>query len=255
MFSISLQPGSVFHVLGFNVTNTLLTTLIVTIILVIGSLTFYFIKPKKHNILIKGIKILIFELLKLTDSVTKDRRLSKKILPLIATFFLFIMTSNLMALIPGFLGSLFIDTAEGRVSLLRSPNSDLNTTLALALFSITAIQFFSITTLGLKNYLTRFFNFAGPIAFITGFFELISEGIKILSFSFRLFGNIFAGEILLLIMAFLLPYIIPIPFIILEIFVGIVQAFIFTALTLTFIKISTIPHTNPQTTPSVIKNQ
>jgi F-type H+-transporting ATPase subunit a len=114
--------------------------------------------------------------------------------------------------------------------------------VALALFSVLAIQFFSLRTLGFKGYIGRFLNFVNPIKFILGFFEVISESVKVLSFSFRLFGNIFAGEVLLLIIAFLIPYIIPLPFMILEVFVGIIQAFIFAVLTLTFIKTSTVRH-------------
>jgi len=157
----------------------------------------------------------------------------------VATFFIFIVTANLLALIPGFLGSLFVRVPRGRVPLLRSPNSDLTTTLALALFSVFAIQFFSLRALGLKGYLGRFFNFTNPIRFVLGFFEMISEGVKVLSFSFRLFGNIFAGEVLLLVIAFLIPYFIPLPFMLLEVFVGVIQAFVFAVLTLTFIKTST----------------
>ena len=120
--------------------------------------------------------------------------------------------------------------------------SDLTTTLALALVAVTSIQYFSWSVLGLKKYLARFFNFINPIQFILGFFELISEAVKILSFSFRLFGNVFAGEVLLLVIAFIIPYVLPLPFMILEVFVGVIQAFIFAVLTLTFIKTSTIRH-------------
>jgi F-type H+-transporting ATPase subunit a len=242
MININLQPEYVFSIFGFQITNTFLTSVLVTLLLVIVSLIFYFKKPSHKNILFRGIEILVFELLKLTDTVTQDRRLSKKILPLIATFFLFIVTANLLALVPGFLGSFFVKVPEGQMALLRSPNSDLTTTLALALFSVLAIQFFSVGALGWRRYLSRFFNFANPIKFIMGFFEMISEGTKILSFSFRLFGNIFSGEILLLVIAFLIPYILPLPFMILEVFVGVIQAFIFSMLTLTFIKTSLIRH-------------
>lgn len=126
------------------------------------------------------------------------------------------------------------------VPVLRSPNSDLNTTLALAIFSVVSIQFFSIQVLGLGGFISRFLNFKGPIEFILGFFELISESVKVVSFSFRLFGNVFAGEVLLLIIGFLVPYIIPLPFMLLEIFVGLIQAFIFAILTLTFIQTGTL---------------
>jgi F-type H+-transporting ATPase subunit a len=242
MININLQPEYILLISGISITNTFLTSILVTVFLGILGIIFYVKKQSHRNIIINGLRILIFELLKLTDTVTRDRKLSKKILPLVATFFLFIVTANLFALVPGFLGSFFVQTPQGELSLLRSPNSDLTTTLALALFSVISIQFFSLRVLGLKKYLGRFFNFTNPIKFILGFFEMISEAVKILSFSFRLFGNIFAGEVLLLVIAFLVPYIIPLPFMILEVFVGIIQAFIFAVLTLTFIKTSTMRH-------------
>ena len=245
--NIGLHSEYVLSVFGLDITNTFLTSVMVTIILGILGIVFYISKKNHKSIIINGIRILIFEALKLTDTVTRDRKLSKKILPLVATFFLFIVTANLLALIPGFLGSFFIKTPAGEFSVLRSPNSDLTTTAALALFSVLAIQVFSFQALGAKKYLKRFFDFTGPIKFILGFFEMISESVKVLSFSFRLFGNIFAGEVLLLVIAFLIPYIVPLPFMILEVFVGIIQAFIFAILTLTFIKTSTMRHIRPGT--------
>ncbi len=240
MIKIGLHPEYILSVFGVSVTNTFLTSLLVMIILGIFGAVFYLKRENHKSVIINGIRIIIFELLKLTDTVTQDRKLSKKILPLIATFFLFIVSANLLALIPGFLGSFFIKTPAGEFSILRSPNSDLTTTLALALFSVFSIQFFSVRTLGLKKYIGKFLNFTNPINFVLGFFEIISESVKILSFSFRLFGNIFAGEVLLLVIAFLIPYILPLPFMILEVFVGVIQAFIFAILTLSFIKTSTM---------------
>ena len=236
MTNIGLKPEYIFSVLSLPITNTFFTSVLVTLFLALLSLLFYFQKENNRDGLLAGIQILIYQLLKLTDSVTQDRQLSKKIIPLIATFFLFIIFANLLALIPGFLGSFYVATEAGNFSLLRSPNSDLTTTLALALFAVFAIQFFSLKVLGARAYLQRFFNFTGPVKFILGFFEMISEAVKVLSFSFRLFGNIFAGEILLLVLAFLAPYFIPLPFMILEVFVGVIQALIFAVLTLTFIK-------------------
>jgi len=240
MININFKPEYIGSLFGFSVTNTFFTSFLVTLLLSVLAITFYFKRKREKDIIVEGTRVLVYELLKLTDSVTQDRKLSKKILPLIATFFIFIGAANLLGLIPGFLGSFFLKGETGRIPVFRSPNSDLTTTVALALFSVAAIQFFSLRTLGIKRYITRFLNFANPVKFILGFFEMISEGIKIFSFSFRLFGNIFSGEILLLIIAFLVPYIIPLPFMILEVFVGIIQAFIFAMLTLTFIKTSVI---------------
>lgn len=245
MVNVALKPEYIANIGGLNITNTFLTSMLVSLLLVIFSLIYHLKGEKGENIIIKSIRVLLYELLQLTDMVTGDRRLTKKILPLIATFFIFIVTANLLSLVPGFLGSFYVKTSTGQIPLLRSPNSDLTTTVALALFSVLAIQFFSLRSLGLKKYIGRFLNFSNPIKFILGFFEMISEGVKVLSFSFRLFGNIFAGEVLLLIIAFLVPYIIPLPFMILEVFVGVIQAFIFAMLTLTFIRTSTIRRLEP----------
>lgn len=239
MVDIGLQSEYVFSVFGIMITNTFFTTLLVTVVLAIAGILF--VKAERRaNVVAKMLRVLVYELLKLCDAVTGDRALSKKILPLIATFFIFILTANLLALVPGFLGAVNVHTADGVSPLVRSPNSDLTTTLALALFSVTAIQYFSMRTLGFSQYVRRFLNFKNPLSFIMGFFDMLSEGVKVLSFSFRLFGNVFAGEVLLLVIGFLVPYIVPLPFMILEVFVGIIQAFIFAMLTLMFIKTSIV---------------
>lgn len=241
MISIGFKPEYVFQIGDFKVGNSLITSFVVSIFLTAISIYFYNNQDKK-NFLIRATKALVYELVKLIDAVTGDRNLSYQVLPLVATFFIFIFTANIFALFPGFLGSIFVSIGKTRLPLLRSPNSDLNTTLALALVSVLVTQFYSAKFLGLKGYLQRFINFKSVVLFITGFFEIISEGVKVISFSFRLFGNIFAGEVLLLVTAFLIPYLIPVPFMILEVFVGVIQAFIFAMLTLTFIRTSTIGH-------------
>jgi F-type H+-transporting ATPase subunit a len=163
--------------------------------------------------------------------------------PLVATFFIFIIVNNWAGLIPGF-GSIGIyEMKEGHevfVPFLRSANADLNTTIMLSLVSVIVIQIVGIGVIGLKSYTKKFFNFSSPILFFVGILELISEFIKIISFSFRLFGNVFAGEVLLIVITMLVPYILPIPFYGLELFVGFIQALVFTMLTLVFIKMATI---------------
>jgi F-type H+-transporting ATPase subunit a len=127
------------------------------------------------------------------------------------------------------------------VPFFRGPTADLNTTLALAFCSIVLIQFTGFKFLGF-NYSKKFINFAGPIDFFVGFLELFSELSKIISFAFRLFGNIFAGEVLLAVIGYLMPLIAPLPFLGLEIFVGFIQALVFSMLTLVFLNIATISH-------------
>ena len=107
--------------------------------------------------------------------------------------------------LPG-VGSLTVRTGAGAIPLFRSPAADLNFTIALALITLTFMNTIGISVAGLKGRLKIFFNFDSPIAFFVGILELISEFAKIISFSFRLFGNVFAGEVLLTIIAFLLPY-------------------------------------------------
>ena len=129
------------------------------------------------------------------------------------------------------------------VPFLRSANTDVNTTLAIALVAMFMVHFWGFSALGFFGHLGKFVNFrGGPIGLFVGVLEGISEVARVISFTFRLFGNIFAGEVLLLAMAFLLPMIGIIPFLGLELFVGIIQAFIFAMLTLVFAAMATVGH-------------
>ncbi len=128
------------------------------------------------------------------------------------------------------------------VPFLRASATDLNFTLALALISMVMVQVFGVQALG-GSYFSKFFNFKGGfMGFFVGIIELISEFAKILSFAFRLFGNIFGGQVLLFVMAFLVPWLLPVPFYGLEIFVGFIQAFVFAMLTLVFFAVAVISH-------------
>jgi F-type H+-transporting ATPase subunit a len=128
------------------------------------------------------------------------------------------------------------------VPLFRAASSDLNTTLAIALVSVIFTQVVGLRHLG-GEYVGRFFNFkGGPIGFYVGVLELIAEFAKIVSFTFRLFGNVFAGEVLIAVITFLLPWIAVLPFYGLELFVGFIQAFVFAVLTLVFMSLATESH-------------
>jgi F-type H+-transporting ATPase subunit a len=181
-------------------------------------------------------------ILDLTESIAGPK--GRKFLPLVLTFFVFILFSNWIGLLPGF-GSIGIREVHNGKSVLipifRGSTADLNTTLALATISVVATQIYGFSFLKF-SYLKRYFNFESPIMFFTGILELISEFAKIISFSFRLFGNIFAGEVLLAVITFLVPVIAPLPFLGLEVFVGFIQALVFSLLTLVFINTATIAH-------------
>src|SRR3972149_2949743 len=156
-----------------------------------------------------------------------------------------IVMGNWIGLVPG-VGSVgfYKATEHGRefIPLFRGPNADLNTTLALALISVGFTQYVSIKSHGFKGYIARFINIKNPINFFVGILELSSEFSKVLSFSFRLFGNIFAGEVLLAVMVFLIPILVPVPFLFLEVFVGFIQALVFTMLTAIFIVVASEVH-------------
>ena len=173
------------------------------------------------------------------DSVLGSRALSEKYLPLIATVFIFVVTANWFGLLP--LGALTLKEGGHMVPLFRSPASDLNFTIALAIISVFGVNLLGATALGVKRHFSKFFTAKDPIFSFVGILEFISEFIKIISFSFRLFGNVFAGEVLLVIVGFLVPYVIPLPFLFLEIFVGFIQAFIFSMLTLVFVAMAVQP--------------
>jgi F-type H+-transporting ATPase subunit a len=130
----------------------------------------------------------------------------------------------------------------------RTPTSDINTTLALALITMFMVQVFGVRALG-GRYFFKFVNIPelrrgglGYMMFIVGFLELISEVARILSFTFRLLGNIFAGGVLLLVMTFIVPFFIPMPFLGLELFVGFIQALVFAMLALVFMNMAMASH-------------
>ncbi len=167
------------------------------------------------------------------DSITGSRKKSLEIFPLAMTLFLLIWCSNLLELVPGL----------GLLPILRSPSSDLNFTLALSLISIAYINYSAIIKLGLFSYLGKFFNFKNPLMFFVGILEFIGEFTRIISLAMRLFGNLFAGEILLIVVStgisWAMAYFVPLPFLALEVLVGFIQAFIFSSLVIVFYSTAT----------------
>lgn len=239
---ISLIAETLGHIGSFPITNTLIMSLVSTLVLVIAAL----ILSRRIRAVPRGLQnvaeVLVEGALGMMDSVTGDRKQSLRFFPLVFTFFIFILLSNWLGLLPG-IGPIGLEVTENGhqvvAPLFRSTNADLNVTLALAIISVIATQAFGIITISAAKYAKRFFNFKNPIFTFVGLIELLSELAKFVSFSFRLFGNIFAGEVLLVVIAFLIPVFVPLPFMFLEVFVGLIQAFIFAILTLVFLKVAT----------------
>jgi len=238
MHEISLAAEKLFSLFGFPVTNAILLSFVSLLVLAILGLVIKFkLKPIPGK-LQSVFELLMEQILKLMDTVLGNRHLSEKYLPLVATIFLFIVTSNWLGLFPG-VGPLGLEIeSQGHhvfTPLFRAPAADLNFTIALAIIAVFGVNLFGFLALGFKRHAGKFFNFKNPIFSFAGILEFISEFVKIISFSFRLFGNVFAGEVLLIIVGFLVPYAVPLPFLFLEVFVGFIQAFIFAMLTLVFI--------------------
>ncbi len=237
MKEISIRAEELFQIGSFPVTNSLLLSFVSLLVLLsIGLLL------RKNIALVPGklqtiFEVFIEQMLVLMDSVLGARKLSEKYLPLVATIFLFIVTSNWLGLFP-FVGPIGIyhhtEYGEVLVPLFRSPASDLNFTVALGMIAMFGVNFLALIALGVRRHMSKFFTLKNPIFSFVGILEFMSEFVKIISFSFRLFGNVFAGEVLLIIVGSLIPYVVPLPFMFLELFVGFIQAFIFSMLTLVF---------------------
>lgn len=237
---VALAAEKLFEIGPLPITNSLLTTWIVTLILIaIG-----FLATRKITPIPKGLQniaeLAIETFQDLVTSIAGEK--NKVFLPIIASFFFFILFGNYLGLLPGIGTVGFWEIDHGRevfVPYFRSINSDLNTTLALAIVSLVITHYFAIKYLGIGAYLAKFFSL-NPLFLFVGLLELVGEATKLFSLSFRLFGNIFAGETLLTTTSTrLFAFIIPIPFYFLEILVGFVQALIFAMLTLVFMVILT----------------
>lgn len=235
---ISIKAEKIGEFFGFPITNSLLTAFILIFLILILVLVYKKEKRKKYSSFVFFVHFILKNFYQLFYSVTK--KYTEEVFSLLSAFFLYILLSNWLGLLPG-VGSVIIHHEKEHFPLLRGATADLNTTLALATVSVFAIQYYGIKHLGLA-YFRKFINFSNPINFFVGVLEIISEFSKILSFAFRLFGNIFAGEVLLTIVAFLVPVLASFPFLILEVFVGFVQALVFSMLSAVFLSSAISSH-------------
>jgi len=257
-----LPAETVFHLFGIPIANSVIAAWL-TIIVLVG---FCYLATRRMK-LVPGRLQAVFEfalgsLLKFCQNVAGDEN-GRRFFPAVATIFLFVAFNAWLALLPGF-GSITVHTAEGEVHLLRPANTDINMPLALALMSFVFVEYFGLRSRGIR-YLGKFINIGGflsslrhilrgrvkaglsglitgAINIFVGFLESLSELVRIVSFTFRLFGNMTAGEILLLIAMFLIPWLFALPFYGLELLVGFVQALIFGGLTLVFLTVAVASH-------------
>ncbi|MDP9212145.1 MAG: F0F1 ATP synthase subunit A [bacterium] len=254
----ALHAEPLFELWGFPITNSVLGTWLAMALLVL----FLLAATWKLRTVPRGsqnlLEILVEQLTGIVNTVMDNERLARRFTPLIVTIFLFVLFLNWVALLPGF-GTVGGHDAHGEfVPLLRAGSADLNLTFAMAGVAFLVVQATGLVLVGVLKYLGKFVNlghlFKRPFkvrnllmvipTFLLSLTELISEVAKFIALSFRLFGNIYAGEVLLVVFGTLLPVFIPLsgPFYLLEIFVGLIQAFVFAMLTIVFIKIASLAH-------------
>ncbi|MEX2431186.1 MAG: FoF1 ATP synthase subunit a [Dehalococcoidia bacterium] len=228
---VHLAADPVFTIGGFTVTNTLLSAWLTTIIVLL-----LFGLPTRNMRLIPGrfqgfIEMFIEALFGFMKGVAGER-LARQLFPILATIFIFVAFNAWMALLP-FYPTVSVESEGHHVHLFRSAGTDINMPLALAVISFIFVEAwgFRVHRIG---YLKEFIRVPNPIQFFIGLIELLSHFIRMVSFTFRLFGNMVAGEIVLMMMTFLLVFIAPLAFYGLELLVGGVQALIFMGLTLVF---------------------
>ncbi len=258
--NISVPPDPLFTIFGFPVFNTYLLALLSAIIV----LAFFYLGLRKASIIPRPLQNLVEwaseTLLNLCEEVAGARN-GRRFFPWVASIFFLVLISNWWEVIPGvetigtithevkgcpevITGPFLTGSASNCIiPWVRPPSTDLNFTLALAVISFIATQAYGFKLLGFGKQLGRYFTLKeGPMGLIVGLLEFLLEPLRIISLSFRLFGNLFAGDVLLLVISFLLPVVGAIPFYFLELFVGFIQAFVFAFLTLIFMTLGTTVH-------------
>lgn len=240
---IKLAPHAHTDIAGIPLTDTLLTTWLVMAIMLVAA----FMLGRKLTMVPGRIQTAVESLftfvLEQMESILESRALARRFFPLILSIFLFISFANIMKFFPGIDGIGLFDEHGVFNPLFRAVNTDLNVALALAIISFVTIEVTGVATIGFFKYAGKFINFSSPLKFIVGLIELVSEISRLISFSFRLFGNIFAGKVLIAVIAYFAPLFLPVPFIAFELFIGIIQGVVFALLTLLFIKLAIMePH-------------
>lgn len=258
----TLFAEPVFHYKDFPITNALLTSWITVIVIIVLSFIIRFKLKEIPRGIQNFFEVIIEGAFSLCDQVTNSRALSIKIFPIAISVFFFILVNNWFGILP--LGGFGLiekgETSAVFVPFLRGGTADINTTIALAVMAVVGANMFGVFSIGIWKTFNKYVNLkvigqigekirrdpsviiVAPITFFVGLIEIVGEFAKIASLSFRLFGNVFAGEVLLVSVAALVGYIVPIPFLFLEILVGVIQALIFSVLLVVYFTIASTDH-------------
>lgn len=234
---VALKPYVVGELFGIPLTATLITTWLTMAVIIV---TIFFLHRKLKLVpgkLQSTAEMLVGGVYDYMADVLESRELARRYFPIVMTIFIFVLCLNWIGLLPGMTAVGFYH--DGHLTpVIYPPTTDLNITIAFAIIAFVTVEVAGVLVLGFWKYGSKFINFSSPLAFLIGIIELFSELARLIAFSFRLFGNIFAGKTLILVLMFFIPYVVPVPFYAFEVFVGFIQAFIFAILTLFFIKLA-----------------
>lgn len=232
--NISLAPDILFEIAGLPITNTLLWSFVLSIFLIL-----LLVIPARNLKMVPGkfqsfLEMFVDGAYNFVESIIGPGEKARRVFPLVFTIFIFTLVANLAVYIPG-QAAVTINRGGEMIPVFRAIMSDYSMVLVLTLISVLVTQVVAIITAGPWRYLGKFINFRNPLKFFLGLMEFVGEIAKIVSLSFRLFGNIFAGEVLGAVVLFLVPFFVPLPFMFLSLLAALVQAFVFSVLTLVFI--------------------
>jgi len=231
----ALTPKILTYIGGFPITNTFWVTILLTILLII----IFGIGTRKMKDVPKGLQLWLEIIVDGSKSFMKEAmnndKATNRLHPFVLTILLIFLLGNLISFIPG-LSSL---TFNGE-PIYRTATTDYNLIFVLALVFLIVAQAVNIMTGGIWSYIKRFINFKSPLDFILGFFEIIGEVAKLISLSFRFFGNAFAAEVLIAVLMFIFPYILPLPFMMILLLSSVVQPVVFSLLIVIYIQMSIV---------------
>ncbi len=241
---IPLAAEPIANIFGLYFTNSMLFGLLMAVLLLtVFSMAATRSTTRPKSKLAFAVENLIEFVLQLGEENLGSRKRAIQFMPLLLTLFTFILFSNLIALFPG-VGTVNIATEEGKIPLLRAFTTDLNATLALAILTIGTIQVVAIRQLGIKKHLSHYFTNKpwNPMNLFIGLIEVMGEFIRIITLSMRLFGVIYAGEVLINVVGILAGnygWAATFPIYLLEIFFGVIQAYLFMMLSMVYLAIAT----------------
>jgi F-type H+-transporting ATPase subunit a len=235
--NISLAPETLFHIGTLPISNSFFWLMIVSVLLIILTFLFYRNLKMRPGGIQSFMEMLLEGAYGFVEETVGDKKKAKRVFPLVFTMFFFVLICNLLTFIPG-QSAVTIQTADGIAPLFRSIIADYGLVFMMTMISVLITQIVAIAVAGPLGYIGRFLNFKSPLGFFLGIMDLIGELAKVMSLSFRLFGNMFAGEVLTAVMLFLAPFFLPLPFAFLGLLTAVVQPFVFAVLTLVFISMA-----------------